>query len=159
LFDHTGALIAANDNWKDTQQAQIQATGLAPPNNLDAAILITLSPGAYTVFLQGKAMATGIGLAQIYDVDPNVNAQPTNLSAHAFVGTGNDVLIGGTIIGGNAGSLLRVLVRALGPSLASVGIATSLVDPTLSLRDANGNVIANNDNWTGFLAGSYCGDW
>ena len=61
LFDHTGALIAANDNWKDTQKAQIQATGLAPPNNLDASILITLSPGAYTVFLQGKAMVSGIG--------------------------------------------------------------------------------------------------
>ena len=102
LFDHTGALIAANDNWKDTQQAQIQATGLAPPNNLDAAILITLSPGAYTVFLQGKAMATGIGLAEVYDVDPSANAQSTNLSARAFVGTGNDVLIGGTIIRGTA---------------------------------------------------------
>jgi hypothetical protein len=57
------------------------------------------------------------------------------------------MLIGGTIIGGNAGSLLRVLVRALGLALASVGIATPLADPTLSLRDANGNVIANNDNW------------
>jgi len=147
LFDHTGALIAANDNWKDTQQAQIQATGLAPPNNLDAAILITLSPGAYTVFLQGKAMATAIGLPEVYDVDPSANAQPTNLSARAFVGTGSDVLIGGTIIGGNAASLQRVLVRALGPSLASAGIATPLANPTLSLRDANGNVIANNDNW------------
>src|SRR6266700_1308839 len=101
-------------NWKDTQQAQIQATGLAPPNYLDAAILITLSPGAYTVFLQGKAMATGIGLAQVYDVDPSANAQPTNLSARAFVGTGSDVLIGGTIIGGNAISLSCVLVSALG---------------------------------------------
>ncbi len=147
LFDHTGALIAANDNWKATQPAQIQATGLAPPNDLEAAILVTLSPGAYTAFLQGKAMTTGIGLAEVYDVDPNANAQPTNLSARAFVGTGNDVLIGGTIIGGNAGSLLRVLVRALGPSLASFGVATPLADPTLSLRDANGNVIANNDNW------------
>ena len=87
LLDHTGALIAANDNWKDTQKAQIQATGLAPPNNLGAAILITLSPGAYTVFLQGKAMVTGIGLAEVYDVDPSANAQPTNLSARAFVGT------------------------------------------------------------------------
>ena len=130
LFDNTGALIAANDNWRHAK-AQIQATGLAPPNTLDAAILITLSPGAHTVFLQGKAMASGIGLAQIYDVDPTVNAQPTNLSARTFVGIGNDVLIGGTIIGGNAGSLLRVLVRALGPSLASVGVATSLADPTL----------------------------
>ena len=96
LLDHTGALIAANDNWKDTQQTQIQATGLAPPNNLEAAILVTLSPGAYTVFLQGKAMTTGIGLAEVYEVNPNVNAQPTNLSARAFVGTGSDVLIGGT---------------------------------------------------------------
>jgi uncharacterized delta-60 repeat protein len=147
LLDHTGALIAANDNWKDTQQTQIQATGLAPPNNLEAAILVTLSPGAYTVFLQGKAMTTGIALAEVYDVDPNVNAQPTNLSARAFVGTGSDVLIGGTIIGGNAGSLQRVLVRALGPSLASAGVATPLADPTLSLHNANGNVIASNDNW------------
>jgi uncharacterized delta-60 repeat protein len=147
LYDHTGALIAANDNWKATQQAQIQATGLAPPNDLDSAILISLSPGAYTAFLQGKAMTTGIGLAEVYDVDPNVNAQLTDLSGRAFVGTGNDVLIGGTIIGGNTGSLQRVLVRALGPSLASAGIASPLANPTLSLRDANGNVIANNDDW------------
>jgi uncharacterized delta-60 repeat protein len=147
LLDHTGALIAANDNWKATQQAQIQATGLAPSNNFEAAILVTLSPGAYTALVQGKAMTTGIALAQVYDVDPNANSRPTNLSARAFVGTGNDVLIGGTIIGGNAGSLLRVLVRALGPSLASAGVTTPLADPTLSLRDANGNVIASNDNW------------
>jgi uncharacterized delta-60 repeat protein len=147
LFDHTGALIAANDNWKATQQAQIQATGLAPPNNLDAAILISLSPGAYTAFLQGKATATGIGMAEVYDVDPSANAQPTNLSARAFVGTGDDVLIGGTVVDGAAGSLLRVLVRALGPSLAGAGVTTPLANPTLSLRDANGNVIASNDNW------------
>ena len=147
LYDHTGALIAANDNWKDTQQTQIQTTGLAPPNDFEAAILISLSPGAYTALLQGKASTTGIGLAEVYDVDPNANAQPTNLSARAFVGTGNDVLIGGTIIGGNAASLQRVLVRALGPSLASAGIASPLANPTLSLRDANGNIIANNDNW------------
>src|SRR6267378_6358405 len=147
LFDHTGARIAANDNWRDTQQTQIQETGLAPSNDFEAAILATLSPGAYTAFLQGKGATTGIGLAQVYDVDPNLNSRPTNLSARAFVGTGTDVLIGGTIIGGNAGSLLRVLVRALGPSLASAGVTTPLADPTLSLRDANGNVIANNDNW------------
>jgi uncharacterized delta-60 repeat protein len=147
LYDHTGALIVANDNWKDTQQTQIQATGLAPPNDFEAAILISLSPGAYTAFLQGKAMTTGIGLAEVYDVDPNVNAKPTNVSARAFVGTGNDVLIGGTIIGGSTGSLQRVLVRALGPTLASAGVASALADPTLSLRDGNGNVIANNDNW------------
>jgi hypothetical protein len=143
LFDHTGALIAANDNWKQTQQTQIQATGWLRRMISRPRFWLLFSPGAYTAFLQGRAMTTGIALAQVYDVDPNVNAQPTNLSARAFVGTGNDVLIGGTIIGGNAGSLLRVLVRALGPSLASVGVATPLANPTLSLRDASGNVIAS----------------
>ena len=141
-------MIAANDNWKSTQQAQIQATGLAPSNDFEAAILATLlSPGAYTAFLQGKGATTGIGLAEIYDVDPSVNAQATNLSARGFVGTGNDVLIGGIIVGGPTGSMQRVLVRALGPSLGSAGVASPLANPTLSLRDANGNVIANNDNW------------
>jgi len=88
---------------------------LAPPNDLEATILVTLSPGAYTAFLQGKAMTTGIALAQVYDVDPNANTQPTNLSARAFVGTGNDVLIGGTIIGGNPGRIRsrRTLRRPL----------------------------------------------
>ena len=148
LFDHTGTLIAANDNWKSTQQAQIQATGLAPSNDFEAAILATLSPGAYTAFLQGKSATTGIGLAEIYDVDPSVNAQVTNLSARGFVGSGNDVLIGGIIIGGGpTGSVQRVLIRALGPSLSSAGVASPLANPILSLRDINGTVIANNDNW------------
>jgi uncharacterized delta-60 repeat protein len=148
LFDHTATLIAANDNWKSMQQAQIQATGLAPSNDFEAAILATLSPGAYTAFLQGKGATTEIGLAEIYDVDPSVNAQVTNLSARGVVGSGNDVLIGGIIIGGGpTGSVQRVLVRALGPSLGNFGVASPLANPTLSLRDANGNVIANNDNW------------
>src|SRR5262249_3454328 len=147
LFDHSATLIAANDNWKDTQQAQIQATGLAPSNDFESAILVTLSPGAYTAFLQGKGATTGIGLAEIYDVDPSVNAQATNLSARGFVGTGNDVLIGGIIVRGPTGSMQRVLIRALGPSLGGGGVASPLANPTLSLRDANGNLIANNDNW------------
>ena len=118
------------------QQAQIRATGFAPPNNLDAAILITLSPGAYTVFSKERQWPPASGWRK-FNVDPSANAQSTNLSARAFVGTGNDVLIGGTIIRGNGTSLLGVFVRALGPSLASAGITTPLANPTLSLRDAN----------------------
>ena len=148
LFDHTGTLIQANDNWKSTQQAQIEATGLAPRNDFEPAILATLSPGAYTALLQGKGATMGIGLAEIYDVDPSANAQATNLSGRGFVGSGNDVLIGGIIIGGGpTGSMQRVLIRALGPSLGNAGIASPLANPTLSLHDVNGNVIANNDNW------------
>jgi hypothetical protein len=148
LFDHTATLIAANDNWQTAANSNQIPVGLRPTDPRESAILTTLQPGAYTAFLQGKGASTGIGLAEIYDVDPSVNAQVTNLSARAFVGSGNDVLIGGIIIGGGpTGSMQRVLIRALGPSLGNAGVASSLANPTLSLRDANGNVIANNDNW------------
>jgi len=147
LFDHTGTLIKANDNWQTAANSNQIPVGLRPTDPRESAILTTLQPGAYTAFLQGKGATTGIGLAEIYDVDPSVNAQATNLSGRGFVGTGNDVLIGGIIIGGPTGSMQRVLIRALGPSLGSAGVASPLANPMLSLRDGNGNVIANNDNW------------
>jgi uncharacterized delta-60 repeat protein len=148
LHDHTGALIASNDNWRDTQRSQIIDTGLAPTNDFESAIVATLAPGAYTAIVQGKAMTTGTALVEIYDVDQNANAEITNLSARGFVGTGDDVLIGGgVVVSGNAGSAARVLVRAIGPSLGTMGVVGPLLDPTLSLRDADGNVIATNDNW------------
>ena len=148
LHDYTGALIAFNDNWQDSQRTQIIDSGLAPPNNLESAIVTTLAPGAYTAIVQGKAMTTGIALVEIYDIDQNANAEITNLSARGFVGTGNDVMIGGgVVISGDSGSAARVLVRAIGPSLGTMGVVGPLLDPTLSLRDGNGNVIATNDNW------------
>jgi uncharacterized delta-60 repeat protein len=147
LHDHTGALIASNDNWKDTQQSQIAATSQPPSDDLESAILATLPPGAYTALVQGKAMTTGAGLVEIFDVDQNANAELTNLSARAFVGAGDDVLIGGIIIRGRTDAAARVLVRAIGPSLASAGVTGSLPDPKLSLFDANGSIIASNDNW------------
>ncbi len=61
-----------NDNWKDTQQAQIQATGRAPPNDFESAILQVLPPGNYTAILSGKNGTTGIGLVEVYDLSPGV---------------------------------------------------------------------------------------
>ena len=147
LHDHTTALITSNDNWKDSQQSQISATGLAPSSDFESVILATLAPGAYTAVLRGKAMTTGTGLVEVYDVDQNPNTQITNLSARGFVGTGDDVMIGGTIFRGSPGTAYRVLVRAIGPSLANMGVASPLLDPALSLHDANGNVIVTDDNW------------
>ena len=147
LHDHTSALIVSNDNWRDSQQSQISATGLAPSSDSESVILATLAPGAYTAVLRGKAMTTGTGLVEVYDVDQNPNTQITNLSARGFVGTGDDVMIGGTIFRGSPGTAYRVLVRAIGPSLANMGVATPLLDPALSLHDANGNVITTDDNW------------
>ena len=95
-------------------------------------------------------MTTGTGLVEIYDVDQNPNTQIANLSARGFVGTGDDVMIGGTIFRGSPSAAYRILVCAIGPSLSSMGVATPLLDPALSLYDANGSIITTDDNWKDF---------
>ena len=70
LFDSGGHPFWFNDNWKDTQQTQIQSTGLAPPNDLESGILQILQPGNYTAILSGKNGTTGVGLVEVYDISP-----------------------------------------------------------------------------------------
>ena len=93
--------ILANDNWRDTQEAEIKATGIPPTNNLEAAIVETLEPGSYTVILRGMGMTSGVGLVEIYDLDHGSDSKLANLSTRAFVGTGNNVVIAGFILGGS----------------------------------------------------------
>ena len=97
LVDSTGKTLFINDNWKDTQQAGIQATGLAPPNDLESAIRIALQPGNYTAILSGKNNTTGVGLVEVYDISTGVFAELTNVSTRGFVGTDQQVMIGGFI--------------------------------------------------------------
>jgi hypothetical protein len=139
--------IASNDNWKDTQQTEIQNSGLAPGNDSESAIIATLGPGNYTATLSGTNSSTGIGLIEVYDLNPAANSRLGNISTRGFVGTGDSVLIGGTIIGPSTGNSSPVLVRAMGPSLGSQGVVNPLPDPTLELHDANGAIFAFNDNW------------
>ncbi len=140
-----GALVQSNDNWKDTQKAAITATTLAPTNDLESAILVTLDPGTYTVILSGQNSGTGIGLVEAYDLDSAGASVLANTSTRGFVSGGDNVLIAGFIIG-NGGSD-TVVVRALGPSLADAGVAHPLSDPTLDLYDGNGTIIRSNNNW------------
>src|SRR5207248_2133096 len=98
LHGHSGALVLSNDNWQDTQRSQIIETGRAPTNDLESALIATLAPGAYTAIVRGKGMMTGTALVEIFDIDQNANAEITNLSARGFVGTGNDVMIGGGVV-------------------------------------------------------------
>jgi phospholipase/lecithinase/hemolysin len=140
-----GVLLTSNDNWKDSQETEIEATGLQPPNDLESAIVISLDPGEYTVILRGQNSGTGIGLVEAYDLDSAAPSTLANTSTRGFVQTGDDVLIGGFIIG-NGGSE-TVVVRAIGPSLAEAGVANPLADPTLDLYDANGALILSDDNW------------
>jgi len=143
LHDSSGAMVAANDNWRDTQQEELQATSIAPRNDHDSAIVKSLTPGAYTVVLAGKGGTTGVGLVEVYDLDLTVDSKLANIATRGFVDRGDNVLIGGTIIIGSGST--NVLFRALGPSVP--GVPNALQDTTLELYDSQGTLIATNDNW------------
>src|SRR6185436_7578160 len=82
---------------------------------------------------------------EIYDLEPGSTSTLANLSTRGFVGTGDNVMIAGVIIGNGDSPI--VVVRALGPTLANSGIADPLLDPTVELHDGNGAVGGYNDNW------------
>jgi hypothetical protein len=136
-----GSLVRANDNWRDTQEAEIQATGIPPTNDLESAVVAMVDPGQYTAILRGKNNGVGVALVEVYDLDQLATSQLANLSTRAFVGTADNVAIAGFILGG--GGHTNVVIRAVTPSF---GILNPLVDPTLELRDLNGALIAANDN-------------
>jgi hypothetical protein len=137
-----------NNNWRDDplQESQILATGLQPGNDLESAIDATLNPGAYTAILQGKNNTTGIGVIEVYDLSQAVLAKLANISTRAFVGTGDNIVIAGFILGNHTGSD-RLVVRGLGPSLTAFGVPNVLANPTLELRDADGALLIANNDW------------
>jgi hypothetical protein len=142
LHDATGAIVAGNDNWRDTQQDALIATTIPPTSDYDSAIVRTVNPGAYTAVLAGKGSTTGVGLVEVYDLDLTVDSKLANISTRGLVDQGDNVLIAGTIILGNGTT--DVLFRAMGPS---TGIPNALQDPTLELHDGQGGIVATNDNW------------
>jgi cell division septation protein DedD len=144
LHDNSGGVIT-NDNWRSTQENDIQQTGLAPSDNRESAILTTLRRGDYTAIIRGADGGMGVALVEIYDLQSNNAAELGNLSVRADVRADDNVLIDGLIIRGGAPK--RVLLRALGPSLHNSGISGELQDPILELHDGNGNLMTRNDNW------------
>ena len=146
LFDGAGNVLQTNDNWGDTQQAEIQATGLAPPNDLESAILRTLQPGNYTAVLSSKngfPLPPRTGLVEMYDANTAALSGLTNVSTRGLVSTGQGVMIGGFITNGST----QMVVRGLGPTLAQFGVSEALADPVVSLFDGNGNLLSTNNNW------------
>jgi CSLREA domain-containing protein len=144
LHDGAGNLIASNDNWKDTQQAEIETTTIPPSNELESAIVATLpaNSSAYTAIVRGVNDTTGVGLVEVYDLNTSVDSKLANISTRGLVQTGDNVMIGGFIVLGQSNQ--KVIVRAIGPSLP---VANALADPTLELHNGNGDVIAFDDNW------------
>ena len=136
-----------NNNWRDTQETQIKATGLAPTNDLESAIDITLAPGSYTGIIRGNGGGTGIGLIEVYDLDTAAASKLGNISTRGFVGsTPGDSIIAGFILG-NGNVPDRVIIRGLGPSLAAQGVPNTLDNPTLELHNGDGALLFTNNDW------------
>jgi hypothetical protein len=150
VYNSAGAVVATNDDWFTSANAEtISSFHLDPPNSLESALFLTLNPGSYTAIVQGfsdgiSPAATGAGLFELYDLH-TTSGRAGNLSTRGQVQGGDNVMIGGFIIGGSQSK--QLVVRALGPSLSSAGIANPLADPFLELHDANGNIIQSNDDW------------
>jgi hypothetical protein len=143
LHGSTGAVIAANDNWgQNANSAEIVDSGVAPTNPNESALLMSLAPGSYTAVLSGVNQTTGTAVVEVYDLDRAADSKLANISTRAFVQGGDNVLIGGLIVVGQ--TTANAIVRAIGPSLTVPG---AMADPTLELRDANGVLLASNDNW------------
>lgn len=142
LHEPNGSVVT-NDNWNDSQQAEIEGTGLQPTDEHESALIATLAPGSYTAIVSGKNGATGVGLVEAYDLGQAANSTLANISTRGFVDTGDNVLIGGLIVGSSA----QVVVRAIGPSLGAVGVMGALPDPILEIHNPDGSILASNDDW------------
>ena len=142
-----GSLITSNDDWVDSpQRAQIEGTVYEPESDLESVILATLPPGAYTAILSGKNQTAGVGVVEVYDNDQAADSALANISTRGFIQTGDNVMIGGFMLGNNPTNT-RIAIRGLGPTLSQFGVTNVLEDPTLELRNENGTLLVSNDNW------------
>jgi sugar lactone lactonase YvrE len=142
--------VVSNNNWKiddqsgQSQEANIRATALPPSNDLESALVVTLSPGNYTAIVSGKDGGQGVALVELYDLEGTAPSKLANISARGFVDQGDNVLIGGFIVGPTIAGSNRIVIRGIGPSLP---FSTALQDPVLELHDGNGVLLSSNDNW------------
>ncbi len=144
IHDATGAVVSGNDNW-NTYRDQMQALGLGPWDEHESAFVAALAPGAYTAVVKNVNSLRGVGLVELYDLSADGPAKLANLSTRGNVGLGDDVLIGGFIVGSTVPT--RVVLRAIAPSLFDQGISGYLLDPVIELHGENGDLISQNDNW------------
>ena len=147
LFSASGSPLAVNDNWQDTQRADIEQTGLQPSDPRESAIIATLAPAAYTATVSAANGSNGVGLVEIYDLTSTNNSKLGNMSTRGSVQTAENVMIGGFILSGTNLNPGKVVVRAIGPTLGQSGITNPLSNPSLSLFDSNGQLVGLNDNW------------
>jgi hypothetical protein len=142
-------LLFSNDDWRNSsQQAEIAASGFPPNKDVESAIIWTLTPGQnYTAIVRGKDGQSGVGVVEAFDLDQTAASKLGNISTRGFVDLDDNVMIAGLIVSPSDGPSLKVLVRALGPTLGDFGVQGVLANPTLDLVNSSGTVIRSNDNW------------
>jgi hypothetical protein len=148
LHGPTGFTTVINNNWRDTQESEIEATGIPPVNDLESAILRDLNPGAYTAVVRGNGNTLGVALIEVYDLNQAANSKLANLSTRAFVSIGDNIVIAGFLLSDND-TEDRIVLRGIGPSLAPgiFPVSAVLADPNLELRDSNGTLLVSNNDW------------
>jgi uncharacterized delta-60 repeat protein len=153
IHDSSGATVATNNDWKNTQQgglitgdqsAEISNSGLAPGNDLESAIIANLAPGSYTAVVRGFGDNSGTGVVDAYDMSAASPAKLANIATRGLIQGGDKLMIAGFIV---QNAPVTAVIRAIGPSLSAFGITNALADTTLQLRDVNGVIVRENDNW------------
>ena len=153
IRDSSNTLVAANNDWKTTvigglitgdQVAEITSSQLAPSHDMESAIIANLTPGSYTAVVRGAGETTGSGLVDAFDLSASSSARRANVATRGLIQPGDKLMIAGFIVQNGP---INVVVRAIGPSLVAFGISNTLPDTTLELRDQNGAIVLENDNW------------
>jgi kumamolisin len=152
VFNSSGVLVASNTGWGtnanpsqiSSVSAQVGAFALAQ-GSADCALIANLTAGSYTVQISGVNSTTGVALAEVYEVSATGTARLANISTRAMVGTGGNILIPGIYIAGTGTK--ELLVRADGPALTQFGVTGVLAQPTLSVFDSSGALVATNTGW------------
>lgn len=145
--------IATNDDWKVTQiggviasdqSEEIRSSGFAPVNDPEPAVIVNLAPGSYTAVVRGMGNSTGLGTVEAYDLSNSSPSRLANIATRGLVQPGDKLMIGSFIM---QNAPVKVVVRAIGPSLSAFGITNALTDTTLELRDGSGAIVVQNDDW------------
>jgi hypothetical protein len=152
VFDSSQHLVASNTGWSNNSNSA-QIAGVAAQvgafafqsNSADCALMVNLSAGQYTVQVSGVNNSTGVALAEVYEVI-STGTRLINISTRAQVGTGGNTLIPGFVISGSGTE--QLLVRADGPGLTQFGVSDVLAQPSLSVTNNAGTMVATNTGWS-----------
>lgn len=152
IRDSNNVTVATNNDWKTTQPgglitgdqfAEIRDSHLTPSDDLESAIIARLTPGRYTAVVRGLGNTAGTGLVDAYDLTPASAAKLANVATRGLIQPDPKLLIAGFVVQNGP---VKVVVRAIGPSLTGL-VPNALPDTTLQLRNQNGGLVMENDDW------------